>query len=382
MSELRSCVVEAMIRGYHEYQSIWEADVGESLTCIREPGNVRDPYAVAVTKPESSTIVGHVPRKMSAICSLFLRKGGSISCQVSGGKRYSQDLPQGGLEIPCLLRFQGTAKDIPKVEKLATLALSSKSSSKPESPPSLEPPTKKVRVDADTPDNKSTCTLVDNANKENQSPPNKSDTHRSVKRVYTPSPSLKEEEYRRITAGEMLSDMSMDMAQCILKNQFPTLNGLQSTILQQKIVANSATGSELSRNSLQIIHSRSNHWILASTLGGEQVKVYDSLYESIDGESANVIFNLFHTSQVTMMNSCKQEGVVDCGVFAIANATAVAHGLNPETVKFIQPLMRKHLMNCKKHLPHSHVIDSSVTLDSTFNIQTHFILIIIVMSTV
>ena len=74
MSELRSCVVEAMIRGYHEYQSIWEAEVGENLTCIREPGNIRDPYAVAVTKPESSTIVGHVPRKMSAICSLFLRK--------------------------------------------------------------------------------------------------------------------------------------------------------------------------------------------------------------------------------------------------------------------------------------------------------------------
>ena len=58
MSELRSCVVEAMIRGYHEYQSIWEVEVGENLTCIREPGNVRDPYAVAVTKPEASTIVG------------------------------------------------------------------------------------------------------------------------------------------------------------------------------------------------------------------------------------------------------------------------------------------------------------------------------------
>ena len=79
--ELRRCVVEAMIRGYHEYQSIWEAEIGENLTCIREPGNVRDPYhtyAVAVIKPESSTIVGHVPRKLSAICSLFLRKGGSI----------------------------------------------------------------------------------------------------------------------------------------------------------------------------------------------------------------------------------------------------------------------------------------------------------------
>ena len=78
MSELRSCVMEAMIRGYHEYQSIWKAEIGENLTCIRKPGNVRDPYAVAVIKSESSTIVGHVPRKISAICSLFLRKGGSI----------------------------------------------------------------------------------------------------------------------------------------------------------------------------------------------------------------------------------------------------------------------------------------------------------------
>ena len=53
---------------------IWEAEVEETLLCIREPSNVCDPYAVAVTKPDSSTIVGHVQRNMSAtcICSLFL----------------------------------------------------------------------------------------------------------------------------------------------------------------------------------------------------------------------------------------------------------------------------------------------------------------------
>ena len=113
-----------MICGYHEYQSIWEAEVGENLSCIREPSNVCDPYAVAITKPDSSMIVGHVPRKMSAICSLFLRKGGRIFCQVNDVRRYSNDLPQGGFEIPCLIRFQGTAKDVQKVEKLATLALS------------------------------------------------------------------------------------------------------------------------------------------------------------------------------------------------------------------------------------------------------------------
>ena len=133
-----------MIRGYHKYQSIWEPEVGESLPCIREPSNVSDPYAVAGTKPDSSTVVGHVPRKMSAICSIFLRKGGSIFCQVNGGRRYSHDLPQGGLEVLCLMRFQGTAKDVQKVEKSATLALSSKTSSNPESLPSLDPPAKKL----------------------------------------------------------------------------------------------------------------------------------------------------------------------------------------------------------------------------------------------
>ena len=45
MSELRSCVVEAMIRGYYEYQRIWEAEVGENLTGIREPSNAYDSYA-------------------------------------------------------------------------------------------------------------------------------------------------------------------------------------------------------------------------------------------------------------------------------------------------------------------------------------------------
>ena len=115
MSEVSTCVVEAMIRGY---KSIWEAEMGEILACIREPSNVHDPYAVAVVR---YSIVGHVPRKFSSICSIFIRKGGTISCQVSGGRRYSADLPQGGLEIPCVLKFQGKVEDVNKVKKLAAL---------------------------------------------------------------------------------------------------------------------------------------------------------------------------------------------------------------------------------------------------------------------
>ncbi len=40
-----------------------------------------------------------VPHTISTICSLFLLRGGTITCIVNGAKKYSADLPQGGLEL-------------------------------------------------------------------------------------------------------------------------------------------------------------------------------------------------------------------------------------------------------------------------------------------
>ena len=73
--------MESMIRGYHVYQTVWEAQIGEELFCVPERDNVRDPYAVAVQK--SSRTVGHIPKNISTLCSLFLQRGGSITCQVT-----------------------------------------------------------------------------------------------------------------------------------------------------------------------------------------------------------------------------------------------------------------------------------------------------------
>ena len=40
-----------------------------------------------------------IPKQNSAKpCALFLRRGGSVYCTVTGGRRYSSDLPQGGLD--------------------------------------------------------------------------------------------------------------------------------------------------------------------------------------------------------------------------------------------------------------------------------------------
>ena len=40
--------IEAMVRGYHVYQTVWEVNIGEILPCIREPANRQDPHAVAI----------------------------------------------------------------------------------------------------------------------------------------------------------------------------------------------------------------------------------------------------------------------------------------------------------------------------------------------
>ena len=51
--------VEAMVHGYHIYQSVWDAAVnGEVLNCYREVGNTHDPSVVAVRK--DAVTVGHV----------------------------------------------------------------------------------------------------------------------------------------------------------------------------------------------------------------------------------------------------------------------------------------------------------------------------------
>ena len=81
--------------------------MGEELACERKLGNSHDPYAVDVTKTIGGErkVAGHVPRRISAISSLFIRRGGIILCKVTGNRGYSADLPQGGLKILCAMHF-------------------------------------------------------------------------------------------------------------------------------------------------------------------------------------------------------------------------------------------------------------------------------------
>ena len=120
---------ESCIQGFHIYNDIWLPLIKEQLKYTKEADNSRDHYAgVAVNiTPVSTETVGHVPQCISAVCSTFLQRGAEICCTATGSRRYSRDLLQGGLEVPYILRFMGSGKELKLTLKHAVLSKGEKS---------------------------------------------------------------------------------------------------------------------------------------------------------------------------------------------------------------------------------------------------------------
>ena len=89
---IKMCERNICVHGYHVYRALWDVAIDEDLVCKREPSNECDRYAVAVKK--DGVFIGHLPWTISQPCSLFLRRGSNITCDVTGHRRYSADLPQ------------------------------------------------------------------------------------------------------------------------------------------------------------------------------------------------------------------------------------------------------------------------------------------------
>lgn len=167
---------------------------------------------------------------------------------------------------------------------------------------------------------------------------------------------LSDLEIENIVMGVELSDMQINLAQRVLKQQFPELNGLESTLYQNK---QQFLSEDNVKNKLQIIHcEQRHHWIVASTAniaGGtsDVVIVMDSVFNSIDQETKQIIYALFQYGPkqpiIKLIKTQKQNGSSDCGVFAIAMATAIAFGRNPtkQVSSEINACTSRELLECK-----------------------------------
>ena len=129
-----------------------------------------------------------------------------------------------------------------------------------------------------------------------------------------------------IVDGLELNDKHINYGLNLIRNQFPHLSGLQSTLLQQSHhISPCLTG----RNALQIIYCRDSHWIVLSTVpvGGcsiaeESVFVYNSLYTMVDQGTMQLLQNMFGKKTALSMQSIqKQVRSKDCGLFILAVLT-------------------------------------------------------------
>ena len=147
-----------------------------------------------------------------------------------------------------------------------------------------------------------------------------------------------------ITGNDWLNDQHIHVAQTLIKQQHPHINGLYPTVLQGQYT--------LPEQSLQIIHMNNNHWIAASTIHvvDADIVLYDSKYSCLSESSKILLSKLIKTDKPTitikMASVTKQSGDSDCGLFAIAYATHLSNGLDPSLCVFNQAQMRQHIINC------------------------------------
>ena len=106
------------------------------------------------------------------------------------------------------------------------------------------------------------------------------------------------------------------------------------------------------RSFIQIIHDQSrNHWlVISNSSDAATVNVYDSLFHDLSTSSEQQIACIMNTQynelKVDFIDVQSQSGRDDCGLFAIAFATTLCNGKQPESMFYDQQQMRSHLLSC------------------------------------
>ena len=149
----------------------------------------------------------------------------------------------------------------------------------------------------------------------------------------------------------------------MLVNKLPHLNGFRMFALGHTLAF------EIQKQEfIQILHTGCGHWVAISTVRcpNGAVNVFDSLPPAYTNDlqlqraailfsslpSINIRYGHALVSNVLFSFVCPrryidvhmQEGFADCGLFALANITTLAHGEQPGSVVYDQKLMRHHYL--------------------------------------
>ena len=129
----------------------------------------------------------------------------------------------------------------------------------------------------------------------------------------------------------MLKDSHMTTANQLLKQQFPSIRGLQSTLLGQDI-----SFQPMDTPCTQILHVGGLHWVTVEACHDSLVKVfYPTLSESVQTQTASIMQSQRSSITFVAETTQFQRGGADCGLFAIAYATDLCYGNNPAAYRYV-----------------------------------------------
>ena len=161
------------------------------------------------------------------------------------------------------------------------------------------------------------------------------------------------EEKATILNKQMLTDESINIAQNILKKQFPKIAGLQDTVIGK------TQAFDIIRNEekyIQILYAGSFHWIrVANTQKNKTDNSYCQICDSLTNGSVPLdvakqiaVFSYCELAEIVaeVLSVQQQTNCVDCGLFAIAFATSLAHNENPVRRVYDTTKLRQHLVSC------------------------------------
>ena len=162
------------------------------------------------------------------------------------------------------------------------------------------------------------------------------------------------EDYKILRGNDWINDNIIYAAQSILKQQFG-VDGLQSTQCGRNL-----SFRVIPRNAkyVQLLHANDNHWITVSNIDfyakkgiQDRALIFDSCVPMKIGHNVKMQICAFvrpatDVFRFDVLNIMPQHNSYDCGLFAIANATALLHGTNPVRCVWDTSIMRRHLVKC------------------------------------
>jgi hypothetical protein len=99
-------------------------------------------------------------------------------------------------------------------------------------------------------------------------------------------------------------------------------------------------------------HNIGLHWVTSTSVSGKVV-VYESLYRTVNASLKRQLVYIYKglcnddgSLDITVVLQQRQRGTSDCGLYCIANAVALANGIDPSTISWDQDRMRDHLREC------------------------------------